>query len=73
MTKGTLTVYKSLRAAINEDKFAFNFEREKIPTMLQEFNNKMTRNFTRGSPHWGVHKELCKSEKISIPGVKKNQ
>ena len=32
----------------------------------------MMHNYLRGSPHWGVHRELCKIEKIMVPVGKEN-
>ena len=68
MTKDTKEVYRSIKEALDRDESTFNFEMEKIEQMRKFFNDKMTRNYSRGSPHWGVYKELCKSEKFVIFG-----
>ena len=66
MTKETKEVYRSIKEAIDRDESTFNFDKGKIESMRKFFVEKMTRNYARGSPHWGVHKELCKSEKIIV-------
>lgn len=66
MTANSKAIQVTISEALAADPSAFDYDLDNVQLMREEFHTKMTNNFLRGSPHWGVHKELCKIEKVPL-------